>query len=100
MAWEDLDVPDAVIVTPCGYDLDGAVAQAGPIVERYPEVPVIAIDSASYVVRAGPRLVDGVEALARALHPACFADGPSDHAVLTCRAPAAPGPPPRAGRPG
>ena len=31
--------------------------------------PVVAIDSASYVVRAGPRLIDGVEALAWALHP-------------------------------
>ena len=29
-----------------------------------PDLPMIAIDSASYVVRAGPRLVDGVEALA------------------------------------
>ncbi|WP_240051351.1 hypothetical protein [Pseudonocardia sp. EV170527-09] len=27
------------------------------------------IDSASYVVRAGPRLVDGVEAVAALLHP-------------------------------
>ncbi|MCD2186360.1 cobalamin-binding protein [Actinomycetospora soli] len=69
VAWEDLESPDAVVVTPCGYDLAGAVAQAGPIAERFPDVPVIAIDSAAYVVRAGPRLVDGIEALAHALHP-------------------------------
>jgi iron complex transport system substrate-binding protein len=69
VAWEDLESPDAVVVTPCGYDLDGAVAQAGPIADRFPDVPVIAIDSAAYVVRAGPRLVDGIEALAHALHP-------------------------------
>jgi iron complex transport system substrate-binding protein len=69
VAWEDLESPDAVVVTPCGYDLAGAVAQAGPIAERYPDVPVIAIDSAAFVVRAGPRLVDGIEALAHALHP-------------------------------
>jgi iron complex transport system substrate-binding protein len=69
VTWEELESPDAVVVTPCGYDLDGALEQAGPIAERFPEVPVVAIDSAAYVVRAGPRLVDGIEALAHALHP-------------------------------
>ncbi|MCD2193030.1 cobalamin-binding protein [Actinomycetospora endophytica] len=72
VSWEEIaesEKPDAVLVTPCGYDLDGALDQAGPVAERLPGVPVVAIDSASYVVRAGPRLVDGIEALAHALHP-------------------------------
>jgi iron complex transport system substrate-binding protein len=30
---------------------------------------VLAIDADSYVVRPGPRLVDGIEAIAWALHP-------------------------------
>jgi iron complex transport system substrate-binding protein len=46
-----------------------AVAQAEEVRQRLPGLPVVAIDSASYVVRAGPRLVDGVEAIAWALHP-------------------------------
>jgi iron complex transport system substrate-binding protein len=58
-----------VLVTPCGYGLQDALEQAGPVAGRVPGVPVVAIDSASYVVRAGPRLVDGIEALAHALHP-------------------------------
>lgn len=69
VAWEELEPPEAIVVTPCGYDLEAAVEQAGPVVGRFPGVPVVAVDSAAYVVRAGPRLVDGIEALAYALHP-------------------------------
>lgn len=60
---------DVVVVAPCGYGLDAAATQAVAVAARLPGTPLIAIDSASYVVRAGPRLVDGVEALAWALHP-------------------------------
>lgn len=67
--WSDLPASDVVLVAPCGYGLDDALAQAAAICDRLPAVPVLAIDSASYVVRAGPRLVDGIEALAWALHP-------------------------------
>jgi iron complex transport system substrate-binding protein len=58
-----------VLVAPCGFGLDDAVAQAAAVHEHLPGVPLVAVDSASYVVRAGPRLVDGVEAIAHALHP-------------------------------
>jgi iron complex transport system substrate-binding protein len=71
-SWDDLaaaERPDAVVVTPCGYGLDAACEQAAGVAERLPGVPLVAIDSASYVVRAAPRLVDGIEALAHALHP-------------------------------
>ncbi len=61
--------PDVVVVAPCGYGLDDALAQAAAVRPLLPAVPVVAIDSAAYVVRAGPRLVDGIEALAWALHP-------------------------------
>ncbi|WP_300009181.1 ABC transporter substrate-binding protein [Pseudonocardia sp.] len=61
--------PDVVVVAPCGYGLADARAQAAAVRDRFPGVPLVAMDSASYVVRAGPRLVDGIEALAWALHP-------------------------------
>ena len=69
--WEQIagNEPDVVLVAPCGFGLDDAVAQADAVREHLPGVPLIAIDSASYVVRAGPRLVDGIEAIAHALHP-------------------------------
>lgn len=60
---------DVVLVAPCGYGLDDAVAQAAAVQVRLPGAAVVAIDADSYVVRAGPRLVDGIEAIAWALHP-------------------------------
>ncbi|MEJ2888902.1 ABC transporter substrate-binding protein [Actinomycetospora aeridis] len=76
--WQQLrdDTPDLVLVAPCGFGLDDAVAQAATVRERLPGVPLVAIDSASYVVRAGPRLVDGIEAIAHALHPDAVAAPP------------------------
>jgi iron complex transport system substrate-binding protein len=62
--------PDVVIVAPCGYHLDGAIAQAETVVQQLPSVPVWAIDADGLVVRPGPRLVDGVETIAHMLHPA------------------------------
>lgn len=61
--------PDVVLVAPCGFGLDDAVAQARAVAAHLPGVPVWAVDADSYVVRPGPRLVDGVEAIAWALHP-------------------------------
>src|SRR5580692_660583 len=61
--------PDLVIVAPCGYHLADAVAQAAAVTAALPGVPVWAIDADSLVVRPGPRVVDGVEAIAAILHP-------------------------------
>ena len=62
--------PDVVVVAPCGYDLDAACEQAATVLALLPaDVPVWAIDANGLVVRAGPRLVDGIEALAAVLHP-------------------------------
>lgn len=60
---------DVVLVAPCGYGLDAATEQAAAVRERFGGAGVLAIDADSYVVRAGPRLVDGIEAIAWALHP-------------------------------
>lgn len=61
--------PDVVVVAPCGFHLDAAVGQARTAVAALPGLPVWAIDADGLVVRPGPRLVDGVEALAAVLHP-------------------------------
>jgi iron complex transport system substrate-binding protein len=65
------------VVAPCGQGLDDAVAQCSTVAARLPGVPLVAIDSAGYVVQAGPALVDGVEALAWALHPDAVPPPPS-----------------------
>ncbi|MEV4533757.1 ABC transporter substrate-binding protein [Asanoa sp. NPDC049518] len=60
--------PDVVVVAPCGYDVVGAAQQARAILPHFPSTPVWAVDADALIVRAGPRLVDGVEALAAILH--------------------------------
>ena len=61
--------PDLIVVSPCGYHLPGAVEQARSAAQALPGLPVWAIDADGIVVRPGPRLVDGVEAIASILHP-------------------------------
>ncbi len=76
--WDELaaEAIDVVVVAPCGYDLDAAIAQSAEVRTRLPDLPLVAIDSAAFVVRAGPRLVDGIEALAWALHPEAVVSPP------------------------
>jgi iron complex transport system substrate-binding protein len=61
--------PDLVLVAPCGYQLDGAIEQARLVSRQLPGLPVWAIDANGIVVRPGPRLVNGVAAIASILHP-------------------------------
>ena len=79
IAWAELGGlrPDVVIVSPCGYDLDGACAQAGEVAQRFPGIPIWGIDADGLVVRPGPRLVDGVEAIASILHPTAVSERPA-----------------------
>ncbi len=71
ISWDEVEAakPDVVLVAPCGFHLDGAVAQAETVARRLPAATVWAIDADGLVVRPGPRLVDGVEAIAAMLHP-------------------------------
>jgi iron complex transport system substrate-binding protein len=64
--------PDVIVVAPCGFRLDGAADLARALLASgaLPDgVPVWAVDADALIVRPGPRLVDGVEALAGILHP-------------------------------
>ncbi len=72
--WDDLAAaePDLIVVAPCGYGLDDSLRLAGELVASgvLPTgVPVWAADANAAFVRPGPRLVDGVEALAAVAHP-------------------------------
>lgn len=73
--------PDVVLVAPCGFHLDEAATHAATVVARLPGVPVWAIDADGLVVRPGPRLVDGVEAIAAVLHPDHVPAPPPEHIV-------------------
>jgi len=79
ISWEQIAAtrPEVVVVAPCGFHLDGAAAQAELAARQLPGVPVWAIDADGLVVRPGPRLVDGVEALAAILHPGLVPGAPA-----------------------
>jgi iron complex transport system substrate-binding protein len=80
---EGLD-PDVLLIEPCGYGLEEARADAdahrGALLDIAGRA-VAAGDAwllhSSYFSRSGPRVVDGVEALARLLHPNRFAGPPA-----------------------
>jgi iron complex transport system substrate-binding protein len=64
--------PDLVVCAPCGYDLPDSRKLAGELVDTGvipADLPVWAVDANASFARPGPRLVDGVEALAGILHP-------------------------------
>ena len=76
--------PEIVIVAPCGHGLERA-KDAGRRLLAQPElrlaasVQLWALDGNSFTSRPGPRLVDGVEALARIFNPLLFS--PLDDSV-------------------
>ncbi len=80
--WQEFTdaAPDVVIVSPCGLHLDAAAQQARAVASKFPDAAVWAIDGDGLVVRPGPRLVDGVEAIAAILHPGAVPD-PAEGAV-------------------
>jgi len=72
--WDEVTAAqaDLVVVAPCGFRLDGAAALAEELVAQRRlggDVPIWAVDADAAFVRPGPRLVDGVEALASVIHP-------------------------------
>jgi iron complex transport system substrate-binding protein len=74
--------PDVVIAAPCGFHLAGAAEQAKTVADALPDCEVWAIDADGIVVRPGPRLVDGVEAIASILHPAAVPAVPGSTALV------------------
>jgi len=83
--------PALVIVAPCGYHLAGAVAQAAAVTAALPGVPIWAIDADSLVVRPGPRLIDGVVAIAAIVHPGAMPAPPVGQVALVNSLPIAEG---------
>jgi iron complex transport system substrate-binding protein len=72
--------PDVLLLMPCGFDVRRTVREATPLrrLEGWNDLPavkagnVFALNGNAYFSRPGPRLIDGLEILARILHPADF----------------------------
>jgi iron complex transport system substrate-binding protein len=77
--------PQVVVFMPCGYGLQAAVEEGRRTLLARPELAgveaIVAVDASAYCSRPGPRLVDGVEILAAALHPGRLPPPPAGTAV-------------------
>jgi len=77
--------PQVVVFMPCGYGLQAAVEEATRTLLRRPELAgveaIVAVDASAHCSRPGPRLVDGAEILAAALHPGRLPPPPAGTAV-------------------
>jgi iron complex transport system substrate-binding protein len=81
LPWDVVEAakPEVVVCIPCGYDGPRALAEAEQFTDRLRAVgaqEVVALDAAAYFSRPGPRLVDGLETLAHALHPDRVTEAP------------------------
>jgi iron complex transport system substrate-binding protein len=74
-----------VVFMPCGYGLKAAADEAKQSLLARPELAgvgaIVAVDASAFFSRPGPRLVDGVEILAAALHPGRLAPPPAGTAA-------------------
>ena len=72
--------PEVIILMPCGFDVERTVKEL-PLLTRLPgwsDLPAVkrgrvyAVNGSAYFNRSGPRLVDGLELLAKILHQELF----------------------------
>lgn len=75
--------PQMVIVAPCGFNVERAASEAARLCETIPCLAgktVWAIDANALTSRPSPRVVDGIEVLARIFAPAIFTPLGADQA--------------------
>ncbi len=82
IAWHEVaeQGPEVIVFMPCGYYLEEAEEEGVRLFELpyFADTPasrngnVFAVDATSYFSRPGPRIVDGLEILAWAIHPEAY----------------------------
>jgi iron complex transport system substrate-binding protein len=85
--------PEVIVLIPCGYYIQDILRQlpSAKLPEGWDDLPAVkngevwATDATSYFSRPGPRVVDGVEILARILHPEIFGPPTEAQAVRVGR---------------
>jgi iron complex transport system substrate-binding protein len=76
--------PEVIVFMPCGYYLEEAEEEGTSLFEHpdFADTPaarngnVFAVDATSFFSRPGPRIVDGLEILAWAVHPEAYPEPP------------------------
>ncbi len=72
--------PDVIVLMPCGFDIQRTANEAATLehLDGWHDLPavktgkVFAVNGHAFFSRPGPRLVDGLEILARIIHPEIF----------------------------
>lgn len=82
VTWEEIAAfdPEIIVVMPCGYHLDALEIEfrltpfpaAWGALTAVRREQVFSVDATAYFSRPGPRVVDGLEALAEIIHPEIF----------------------------
>ena len=78
--------PDVLVLMPCGMDVARARSEFDALPDHadwrrlsaFQNGRAFVVDSGALFSRSGPRLVDGIELLARILHPDLFDESPSE----------------------
>ncbi len=81
--------PEVIVLIPCGYYTHDILRQLESTffpadwqeIEAIKSGDVWALDATSYFSRPGPRVIDGVEILAKILHPEIFGTPTADEAI-------------------
>jgi len=87
LSWDEVleASPEVLVLMPCGFDARRTIEEAGRVLPRisgWEDLPAVrdgrvwAVDANAYFSRPAPRLVDGVEILARIFHPEVFPEAP------------------------
>ncbi len=74
--------PDIIILMPCGFDIKRILAEYTKLASdnKWKLIPalqnsrVFAVDANSYFSKPGPRIITGIEILAKIIHPEAFLD--------------------------
>ena len=80
--------PDVIVVKPCGFALDRALAERDVIARSAVAMTgarVYVTDGNAFFNRPGPRLVESLEIMAACVHPALFDDFARAHADVIVR---------------
>jgi len=86
-SWDEVAAaePQVVIVAPCGYEVERALEEARAYEDRLRALGaerIVIADACAWFSRPGPRLVDGLEWLAHALHPELVPEPPGGVTTL------------------
>ncbi len=97
LTWQDVfeATPEVLVLMPCGFGIERTIheARALPEMPGWDGLPAVkdgrvwVVDANSYFSRPAPRLVEGVEILARILHPGVLREEPETSSAV-CFSPA------------